>query len=156
MSFARRADDLLAFAGLFLTEEHPDWTPLLAARAEAGVRVRLLLGEPGGASLVSRDGEYKIGGGVAGRVRAVLSYYQALAGVAEIRLHDTPLYNSIYRFDDEMLINTHVYGILAAYTPVLHLRRVDGAYFSTYLESFERVWGSARPVGDSDFAGSRR
>jgi hypothetical protein len=36
------------------------------------------------------------------------------------------------------------YGILAAYTPVMHLRRVDGAFFNTYVESFERVWASAR------------
>jgi hypothetical protein len=36
-------------------------------------------------------------------------------------------------------------GLLAAYTPVLRLRRVDGAYFSTYLESFEQVWASAHP-----------
>ena len=143
---ARRAVDLLAFAGLFLTEEHPDWTPLLAARAQTGVRVRLLLADPGGASLAARDGEYRIGGGVAGRVLAVLDSYRTLAGLAEIRLHDTPLYNSIYRFDDDMIVNTHVYGILAAYTPTLRLRRVDGAYFSTYLESFERVWASARPL----------
>jgi transcriptional regulator with XRE-family HTH domain len=153
---AERNVDLLAFAGLFLTEEHPDWTPLLAARAEAGVRVRLLLGDPGGGSLAARDGEYRIGGGVAGRVRAVLAYYRPLAGLAEIRLHDTPLYNSIYRFDDEMLINTHVYGLLAAHTPVLHLRRVDGAYYGTYLESFERVWGSARPLGEGEHEGPAR
>jgi transcriptional regulator with XRE-family HTH domain len=150
---ANRNVDLLAFAGLVLTEEHSDWTPLLLSRAEAGVRVRLLLGDPDGACLASRDGEYKIGGGVAGRVRAVLAYYQPVAGMAEIRLHDTPLYNSIYRFDDDMLVNAHVYGILAAYTPVLHLRRVDGAYFSTYLESFERVWGSARPVREDEPTG---
>jgi len=142
---ARRTVDLLAFAALFLTEEHPQWTPLLASRAEAGVRVRLLLGDPDGASLAARDGEYRIGGGVAGRVRAVLDYYRPLAGLAEIRLHDTPLYNSIYRFDDDMIVNSHVYGILAAYTPTLRLRRMDGSYFSTYLESFERVWAAARP-----------
>jgi hypothetical protein len=145
---AKRNVDLLAFAGLFLTEEHPEWTPLLRSRAEAGVRVRLLLGDPEGASLAARDREYRIGGGVAGRVRAVLGYYQPLADVVEIRLHDTPLYNSIYRFDDEMIVNVHAYGILAAYTPVLYLRRVDGAYFNTYLESFERVWASARMIGD--------
>jgi hypothetical protein len=150
---AGRNVDLLAFAGLFLTEEHPDWTPLLLSRAEAGVRVRLLLGDPSGASLAARDDEHKIGGGVPGRVRAVLAAYRPLAGLAEIRLHDTPLYNSIYRFDDDMLINTHLYGILAAYTPVLHLRRVDGAYFGTYLESFERVWGSARPLQDAEREG---
>lgn len=145
---AERNVDLLAFAGLFLTEEHPDWTPLLLSRAEAGVRVRLLLGDPDGASLAARDGEYRIGGGVAGRVRAVLGYYRPLSGLAEIRLHDTPLYNSVYRFDDDMLVNGHVYGILAAYTPVLHLRRAGGAYYNTYLESFERVWASARPLQD--------
>jgi hypothetical protein len=84
---------------------------------------------------------------VAGRVSAVLSYYRQLPDGVELRLHDTPLYNSIYRFDDEMLINVHAYGILAAYTPVMHLRRVDGAFFHTYLESFERVWASAHPPG---------
>ncbi|MER6947077.1 XRE family transcriptional regulator [Nonomuraea sp. NPDC000554] len=143
---AERNVDLLAFAGLFLTEEHPDWIPTLAAKAEAGVRVRLLLGDPEGAQLASRDTEHQIGGGVAGRVAAVLAYYgQRMPPNVQIRLHDTPLYNSIYRFDDEMLVNVHVYGILAAYTPTLHLRRLDGAWFNTYLESFERVWASARP-----------
>ena len=55
----------------------------------------------------------------------MLSYYQQLPDGVELRLHDTPLYNSIYRFDDEMLVNVHAYGILAAYTPVMHLRRVS-------------------------------
>jgi transcriptional regulator with XRE-family HTH domain len=144
---AARNIDLLAFAGLFLTEEHPDWIPTPIAKAEGGARVRLLLGDPKGRQLVARDAEHQIGGGVAGRVAAVLSYYtQRMPLSVEIRLHDTPLYNSIYRFDDEMLVNVHVYGILAAYTPTLHLRRVDGAWFNTYLESFERVWASARPL----------
>jgi alkylation response protein AidB-like acyl-CoA dehydrogenase len=51
----------------------------------------------------------------------VLGYYRQLPGGVELRLHDTPLYNSVYRFDDEMLVNGHAYGILAAYTPVMHL-----------------------------------
>ena len=41
--------------------------------------------------------------------------------------------------------------ILAAWTPCLRLRRIDGAYFHTYVESFERVWSSARPLeGEPD------
>lgn len=143
---AERNVDYLAYAGLFLTEEHPEWIPLLEQKAASGVRVRLLVGDPHGAQLRARDDEKSIGGGVAGRVAAVLAYYRPLAGRADIRLHDTPLYNSIYRFDDEMIVNSHVYGILAAYTPTMHIRRVDGAYFNTYLESFERVWASARPL----------
>ncbi|MBV9022914.1 MAG: XRE family transcriptional regulator [Streptomycetaceae bacterium] len=142
---AERSIELLAFAGLFLTEEHPDWLPTLAAKAERGARVRLLLGDPNGVQLSARDAEYRIGDGVAGRVAAVLTYYgQRMPNTVEVRLHDTPLYNSIYRFDDEMIVNVHAYGVLAAYTPTMHLRRVDGAYFNTYIESYERVWAGAR------------
>ncbi len=137
--------DLLAFAGLFLTEEHPDWLPTLAQKARNGARVRLLLGDQEGTQLAARDGEYRFGGGVAGRVSAVLSYYrERMPRQVDVRLHDTPLYNSIYRFDDEMLVNVHAYGVLAAYTPTLHLRRINGAYFNTYVESYERVWAAAR------------
>lgn len=144
---AERDIDLLAFAGLFLTEEHPDWLPTLAAKVEAGARVRLLLGDPEGSQLAARDAEYRIGGGVAGRVAAVRAHYaHAMPNRVEIRMHDTPLYNSIYRFDDDMIVNVHAYGVLAAFTPTLHLRRMDGAYFNTYVESYERVWASARPV----------
>lgn len=144
---AERDIDLLAFAGLFLTEEHPDWLPTLEAKAEQGARVRLLLGDPAGAQLAARDTEYRIGGGVAGRVAAVLAHYdQRMPEAVQIRLHDTPLYNSIYRFDDEMIVNVHEYGVLAAFTPTMHLRRIDGAYFNTYVESYERVWASARPA----------
>ena len=110
----------------------------------AHIARKLPLGDPDGAQLAARDAEHEIGGGVAGRVTSVLAHYRTLADVAQIRLHDTPLYNSIYRFDDELIINSHVYGILAAYTPCLRIRRIDGAYFNTYLESFERVWTSAR------------
>jgi len=142
-----RSVDVLAFAGLFLTEEHSEWLPLLRQKSKSGVRVRLLLGDPDGRQLAARDDEQAIGGGVAGRVRAVLSHYRPLANGIHLKLHDTPLYNSIYRFDDDELVNTHVYGILAAYTPVIRLRRIDGSYFNTYLESFERVWASARVYG---------
>ncbi len=133
---------------MFLPEEHPEWITLLRSRVENGTRVRILIGDVEGSQLPSRDAERDIGGGVAGRVRAVLAHYRLLVGLVEIRMHDTPLYNSIYRFDDEMLVNTHVYGLLACYTPTMHLRRVGGAFFNTYLESFERVWASARPYTD--------
>ena len=30
----------------------------------------------------------------------------------EVRLHATTLYNSLYRFDQSLLVNTHAYGAL--------------------------------------------
>jgi hypothetical protein len=63
----------------------------------------------------------------------------------ELRLHDTILYNSIYRADDDLLINAHVYGRPAAHAPVLHLRRSrDNGMAATYIASFERAWCESR------------
>ncbi|WP_338324695.1 hypothetical protein [Nonomuraea polychroma] len=57
------------------------------------------------------------------------------------------LYNSIYRADDQLLVNTHVYGTPAGNAPVLHLRKVHGGdIVATYIDSFERVWAGAAPV----------
>lgn len=69
------------------------------------------------------------------------------------RLHDSTLYNSIYRADDEMLVNPHVYGIGAYMAPVLHLRRLPGGgLFDTYANSIDHTWENARPVTDQDMA----
>jgi hypothetical protein len=57
------------------------------------------------------------------------------------------LYNSIYRFDDELLVNTHAYGAGAPQSPVLRLRRIAGGrLFGYYMASFERVWESGAPM----------
>ncbi len=84
---------------------------------------------------------------MAAKVRnAIMLYRPLLTAGATIRLHSTVLYNSLYFGDDEMLINQHIHGIAAAYAPMLHLRRqVEEGIFSTYTESFERVWGAATP-----------
>ena len=64
----------------------------------------------------------------------------------ELRFHATTLDNSIYRFDDDMLVNAHVYGAPAAHSPVLHLCRLPGGQlFDHYQASFERVWEQASP-----------
>ena len=69
------------------------------------------------------------------------------AVLQKILVHRTVLYNSICRGDDQLLVNTHVYGITAAQAPVWHLRKLAGGEIaSTYLDSFERVWESATPL----------
>ena len=80
---------------------------------------------------------------MASKIRNVLVHLAPLrrASGVEVHLHATTLYNSLYWFDEEMLVNTHVYGLPAGHAPVLHLRRLSaGELFDTYAESFERVW----------------
>ncbi|MFD7154831.1 hypothetical protein ACFV9C_09545 [Kribbella sp. NPDC059898] len=41
----------------------------------------------------------------------------------EVRTHGTTLYNSIYRVDNDMLVNTHIWGVNAFSPPIWHLRQ---------------------------------
>jgi hypothetical protein len=78
-----------------------------------------------------------------------LLHYRPLVDVpgVEIRTHGTTLYNSIYRVDDQALINAHVWGVNAYGAPVWHLRRTEGgSMFDTYAESFDAVWSTAQEV----------
>ena len=99
-------------------------------------------GRRGRRSLDEGIGEHTI----AAKIEHALAFFGSLAGAAgvEIRTHSTVLYNSIYRFDDEMIVNPHVYGKVAAHAPALHLRRLSaGDLFTTYEDSFTAVWEAA-------------
>lgn len=145
---AEREIGVLVYSGLFLAED-TRVQRLLADKARAGVRVRILVGDPDSPEVAGRGRDEGIDESMAGKIRNVLVLYRPLRKVesVEVRLHRTVLYNSIYRADDQLLVNTHVYGTGASNAPVLHLRRVAGGdMVSTYLESFERVWDGAVPV----------
>jgi hypothetical protein len=138
--------DVLVFSGLFLPDGYPEVAKLLANTAKQGTKVRLALGDPDSEAVRLRGEEERIGDGLAARVRLSLIYLQdaVSASDVEVRFHATTLYNSIYRFDDDMLVNAHVYGAPAAHSPVLHLRRLPGGrLFDHYQASFERVWEQA-------------
>jgi hypothetical protein len=59
-------------------------------------------------------------------------------------LHDATLYASILRFDDDLLVNWHLFGAPAADSPVLHLRyNTTRGLAASVVASFERVWNGA-------------
>ena len=85
---------------------------------------------------------------IVAKVRSAIVLFRPLLASenVEIRLHGTILYNSIYRADEQLLVNTHIYGMAANNAPVFHLRKIPGGdTASSYLESFERVWDGATP-----------
>lgn len=155
---ATREIGILAYSALFLAED-TGIIRLLAERARAGVKVRILLGDPGSPEVAARGIEEGIGPDVmAARIRNALTLYRPLEEVAgvEIRLHTTTLYNSIYRADYDLLVNAHTYGTPAAQAPVIHLRAAeDEGAAAVYLASLERVWATAKPLGDSRGSGRR-
>ena len=145
---AEREIDVLAHSALFLAEDIVS-TRVMCDKARAGVRVRIALGDPNGAHIANRGTEERIGEAHSARIRAALIQFSPVAEAGgELRLHDTVLYNSIYRADDELLVNAHVYGHPASHAPVVHLRQRDApGMATTYLESFERVWATSHAPG---------
>jgi lambda repressor-like predicted transcriptional regulator len=144
---AKQSIDILVFAGFWLSED-PGVRGVLADKAGAGVGVRVLLGDPDSAAVEGRGQEEEIGTAVSAKItNTIHNYRRVIEAGADIRLHGTTLYCSIYRSDDEMLVNTHLYGLPGHMTPLMHLRRVPGAgLFSGYLDAFERVWATAEPL----------
>jgi Domain of unknown function (DUF5919) len=138
---------ILVYAALFLAED-ASVRKVLAEQARAGVRVRLLLGDPGSPAVAQRGEEEGIGPGAIGaKIRNVLALFLPVLRVgAEIRLHDTVPYNSMYRADDDLLVNAHIHGYVATCAPVLRLRKIaGGSQVATYLDSFGRIWDEATP-----------
>jgi transcriptional regulator with XRE-family HTH domain len=147
-SAAEREVGVLVYAGLFVSEDAV-MRKIFADKAQAGVRVRMLLGDPDSEPVATRGADEGVDDAMAAKIRNALALYRTLLRTdgVEFRFHQTILYNSIYVGDDQLLVNTHVYGLAAAEAPVWHLRKVAGGEIvSTYLESFERVWESAVPV----------
>ncbi|GAA3254455.1 XRE family transcriptional regulator [Nonomuraea helvata] len=145
---------LFANASLFLPEENPESIDILARKAEQGATVRIMMGDPDSSEMALRGVEERLYDAIPARIRMALTYYAPLVGIDGVafRLHRASLYNSIFRYDDHMLVNQHIYGTYGYLAPILHLRRLEGAdFFDTYVRSFERVWESSCPIEDSDF-----
>jgi hypothetical protein len=148
MDEARQDIAVLVMSGTFYQQTQPKIAHSLAAAAGRGVRVRLCFGNPAGDAVAVRDREEGIGGTLAAKVRSALTYYREIAadGTAEVRLHSCTLYASLFRYDDEIVVNPHAFGEPASANPALHLRRLDGGQVAAhYMSSFERVWDSAKP-----------
>jgi transcriptional regulator with XRE-family HTH domain len=147
-SDAEREIGVLVYAGLFLSED-AGVQKIFKDKASSGVRVRILLGDPDSQVVTDRGEDEGVDDAMAAKIRNALALYRPLraAGGVEFRFHRTILYNSIYRADDQVLVNTHLFGVTAAVAPVWHLRKLPGGELAgLYIDSFERVWETATPL----------
>jgi transcriptional regulator with XRE-family HTH domain len=147
-SQAEQEIGVLVYSGLFLSED-ARVQRIIKAKAGSGVQVRILLGDPDSHVVADRGEDEGVGDAMAAKIRNALALYRPLRTVegVQFRFHQTVLYNSIYRADDQVLVNTHIHGLAAAQAPVWHLHKLAGGELtSLYLDSFERVWESASPA----------
>lgn len=140
--------DVLVFSGTFYAQTQPKVARMLSQAAQRGVTVRLCFGDPNSQAVEIRDREERLGGTLAAKVRSALTYYRGIVDLdgCEVRLHSTTLYASLFRYDDEILVNPHAYGEPASANATFHFRRLDGGTLADhYMASFDRVWAEAVP-----------
>ncbi len=156
MAGAHDRIDILAFSVLYLWETVDGLLPTLIERAGNGVAVRILLADPNGDAVAVRGVEQGLGELARARVQIAWSLLRPLAHVRgiEMGMHDSALHATLLRADDDLLVNQHVFGLPAADSPVMHLRRQEGGRLvDAYLTSLERVAGGARIAGIEPIAG---
>lgn len=142
---ATKRIEFMTYASAFFAEAVPDAVDLIRAKAEAGVQVRINLGDPDSPEATRRGEDEGID--VPGRIREAMAYYTPMRshlGI-EFRLHSTILYDSVYVFDDDMLVNQHALGCHGFAAPLLHLRKTDDPImWSTYERSITRAWEQSK------------
>lgn len=147
--------DLLAYAASFLHDSVDNFGERLLQKAESGVQVRLLFGDPASEGVKRRGDEEGIAHLLAARCELTWAYYAPLLQSRGVnaRKHGDTVYASIFRFDEILLANIHTLGTPASHAPVIQIHRVAGGrLFTTYMESFERTWKRAQDVLTEDVA----
>ena len=129
----------------------PASSDLLTDKAKSGVRVRILLGDPDSPYVAERGEDEGIDDAIG---REGPERDRDVPAAAVDRERGVPaarhgLYNSIYRADDQVLVNTHIYGMTAATRRSSTCASSRRRTRQLYLDSFERVWESATPIEGS-------
>jgi hypothetical protein len=138
---------VLGYAAPFVWELEPRMAYQLG---ELGLKVRIALCDPDCAHAVERDGLEQLNGTLPGRIRNALTMLDRLRCVpgVQIGLHQVHLYNSIYRFDDRMVVTPYLYRARGFEQPAFQLRRLSAfGIFERYAAQFEDVWATVRPTG---------
>lgn len=140
--------NIVAYSGGFLLSDSR-FLEILAEKGRQGVRIAVALADPDRVDVTRAESEEDDDEVLVDAIRDAIDQLRPLAtsGQLELRLHDVLLYNSIYRVDNQVLVNQQLYGIAAARAPVYHLHKSDqGEMFNFYLSSFDRIWSGAKPV----------
>jgi transcriptional regulator with XRE-family HTH domain len=144
--------DLLGYAMQFFHEDHKDFVALLKDKANDGCQVRIIMADPQSSAANERDHEEDLRGGLIARIKTSLTYFEPVIGLAdiEIRLQSYPMYNSIFRFDGEMLVTPHLCHDPGRLAPLFHVRQgSEEGIFQRYLESFDYVFETSRAIRPS-------
>lgn len=140
--------DICVYGGTFLFDTLPGFKSLMMNAAERGVIVRFLIGDPGSAVVFQRGEEERIGNSLPNRCSMTLERLEPIAGHPgiTIRTHSTPLYVSMFRIDETLIANHHIYGSPASDNPAFVIEKAaDLELWGKYEASYELIWSTSKP-----------
>ncbi len=140
--------DIIGYAYPFVFELLPNASEIVAAKCRAGCVVRLGFADPDCAHVMERDVLEQMGGTLPGRIRNALSMLGPLADTpgCQVGLHATHLYNSVFRFDSEMIVTPYLFRARGYQHTALYLRRHSPhGIFESFSDQFEQIWGTVTP-----------
>jgi hypothetical protein len=146
---AERQIDLLGYTLYFLPQQHPDLVDVLLEKCAKGCQVRIMIADPESEHVRLRDEEEGEPITLVARIRSSLRAFEPLLSCegAELRFQDVPLYNSVFRFDDQMFVTPMLYATPGHLAPLLHVRRLGpNGLFSRFASHFEGIWAASVPV----------
>ena len=142
---------LAGYTSYFLWLDLPNLRSALARKAESGCTVRFLLGDPDSEVTRRREVLEAVPLTITTRINVTLDELAKTGPVPgiEARFTDEHLSMSLWRFDDNMIIATHLHHAVGHDSPHLHIQRCqDGGIFDRYAWHLSELWKSARPVTD--------
>jgi hypothetical protein len=129
--------DLLGHAIHFIPE-HFEFKEVLE---NTSAEIRICLSNPNSKYVFERNLEEKNEGSIAARISSsLLRINQIQSKNLTLKLHETPLYCSIFRFDNEMFVTPHLYGLRGASAPMMHLENNNNGLYNSYLKHFNDIW----------------
>jgi lambda repressor-like predicted transcriptional regulator len=146
---AKRQIDLLGYTLYFLPMDHPELIETLQQKCADGCKIRAIIARSDSKYVKDRDDEEDLALTLVVRIQTSLKFFAPLFACDnfEMREQDAPLHNSIFRFDEEMLVTPHLYATPGSAAPLLRLRRLGpSGMFSRFATHFDSLWAPATPV----------
>jgi len=141
----------LGYTLYFLPQQHPELVDVLLDKCSRGCSVRLTVADPESAHVQRRDQEEGEPITLVARIQSSLRAFKPLLDcpAAELRFQDVPLYNSVFRFDDQMFVTPMLFARPGHLAPLLHLRRLaPHGLFDQFASHFEGIWAASKPMGE--------
>lgn len=147
---ARSEIFLGGYTNYFFWTERTDFNDFLRDRAAAGVRIRVLVGDPDGAVTLNREQVENVPFTVSTRIRITLDELNKLGPTPgiEVRLSDVNaeahVSRSIFVFDREALVCEHIAERLGHGSLTFHIRKLqDNGPYDQYKAHLDHLWEGA-------------